>query len=278
MKLKINELFAIDVETTGLDPEINRICEISILKIKNNNLDEIFTTFINPETKIPINISNLTGIRDIDLENAPKFKEVAEKIYNLINQKILLCHNANFDISFLKKEFERSGYKLPEIKIIDTYIIAKKFFKFKKNSLQSISKFYKIKGTEHRAEDDAKKTFEIFKIFCRQLEKKYRSFSLNSLFLFRYQKNFFLKRIIFDINQIENKIYLNKDILEKIEKALNEQREILIKYINKKNEITERKILPIEIINENGVKYLIGFCKLRGEERKFRIDRIKKII
>ncbi|MCM8786136.1 MAG: exonuclease domain-containing protein [Candidatus Omnitrophica bacterium] len=279
MKIKIDEIIVLDVETTGLNPEIDRICEISLLKFKNSNLIENFTTFINPESKIPSNISKLTGIRDIDVENAPKFEQVAEKIYDFINGKILLCHNASFDISFLKKEFERTKkYNLPEIKIIDTYLIAKKFFNFKKNSLHAISEFYKIEGTEHRAEDDAKKTFEIFKIFCRELGKIYRSISLNSLFLFRYQKNFFLKRIIFDINQIENKIYLKKVILEKIEKALNEKREILIKYMNMKKEITERKILPIEIINENGVKYLIGFCQLKKEERKFRIDRIEKII
>ncbi|MFN4226963.1 MAG: exonuclease domain-containing protein [Candidatus Ratteibacteria bacterium] len=278
MKIKINNLVVVDVETTGLNPEIDRICEISLLKIKNDHLVEKFTSFINPEVKIPHYISELTGISDIDVENAFEFKDIVKKIYNFIKGEILLCHNASFDISFLKKEFERSGCDFPEVKIIDTYLIAKKFFNFRKNSLQAISKYYNIEGTAHRAEEDAKKTFEIFKIFCKQLEERYRAISLNSLFLFKYQKDFLLRRIIFDINQIEDKIYSDKVILEKIEKALNEKKEIVIKYMNMKKEMKERKVLPLEIINENGVKYLIGFCQLKKEERKFRIDRIKKIM
>lgn len=279
MKIEISDIIAVDVETTGLNPELDRICEISLLKIKNNNLVEKFTSLINPEIKIPEKISEITGIKDKDVESAPKFKDITEKIYKFIDGEILLCHNAGFDISFLKKEFERAGFQFPEIKIIDTYLIAKNFFQFKKNSLHALSKLYNLnRMTEHRAEDDAKATFEIFKIFCRELEKRYRSISLNLLFLFRYQKNFFLKKIIFDINQIENKIYSDKVILEKIEKALIEKREILIRYMNIKKEITERKIIPLEIVNENGVRYLKGFCQLKKEERKFRIDRIKKIV
>ncbi|HOK56067.1 MAG TPA: exonuclease domain-containing protein [bacterium] len=279
MKIKINDLIVLDIETTGLNPDKDRICEVSFLKIKKDNLIENFTTLINPEIKIPESVSLISGIKDVDVENAPKFKEIVEKIRNFINGEILLCHNASFDISFLKKEFERVGYQFPEVKIIDTYLIAKNFFSFRKNSLHYLSQFYKLKRiSEHRAEDDAKATFEIFKIFCREIEKRYRPNSLNLLFLFRYQKKFFYRRIIFDINQIENKIYPDRIILEDILKALSEKKEILIRYMNFKKEITERKILPLEIIDENGVKYLKAFCQLKKEERKFRIDRIKKIM
>ncbi|MGC8976711.1 MAG: exonuclease domain-containing protein [Candidatus Ratteibacteria bacterium] len=279
MRIRIPEIVALDIETTGLDPEKDRICEIALLKVKENKIDKKFITLINPEVEIPEDVSKINRIRDIDIENAPKFKEKIEEIERFINKKILLCHNANFDILFIKKEFEKAGYKFPEVRIIDTYLMAKKFFSFKKNSLQYLSKFYKLKRKrEHRAEDDAKATFEIFKIFSKELERKYRLNSMNLLNHFKYQKDFLSRIIIFDINKFLNKIYPDRIILEGIEKALNEKKEILIRYKNNKKEIKERKILPLEIFEQGGLKYLKAFCYYRNAERKFRFDRIIEIL
>jgi len=270
MKIKIPEIVALDIETTGLDPENDRICEISLLRIKEEEIVEKFTTLINPEIKIPEEIYFISGIVNEDVKNSPFFKNVVEKINNFIKGKVVLCHNANFDISFLKKEFERCGFKFPEIKIIDTYLIAKNFFDFESNSLSFLSSFFGIKRIcEHRAEDDAKATFEIFKLLLEEMEKDY--------------DGDFIKKVIFNLNEINQQNYDRKSLEEFIKKAILEKRKIMITYVSTnvvsgiKKEITERKILPLEIIEENGVKYLKAFCYLRNEERKFKFDRILEI-
>ncbi|MCM8772804.1 MAG: exonuclease domain-containing protein [Candidatus Omnitrophica bacterium] len=275
MKFKINEIVALDTETTGLNPENDRICEIALLKIKNGKIveNESFSTLINPERDIPKEITFISGIRNEDVYDKKNFKDRIDVIYNLINGKIILCHNSSFDISFLEKEFERCGLDFPEIKIIDTYWIAKRFFRFKKNSLNYLTKYFGIKrNIEHRAEEDAKATFEIFKILCENLYKKrvtnYKSFNL--LHLYRLFKNNFIKKLTFEFEKKKCKV-------EKIEKALKDGKEIFITYSNKKGDILQRKIKPLEIIEENGVKYLKAFCTLKKEERKFRFDRIFKI-
>ncbi|MCS7181158.1 MAG: 3'-5' exonuclease, partial [bacterium] len=165
MKTKIPEIIVLDTETTGLNPEEDRICEIALLRIREGEIVEKFATLINPEIKIPTEVSFISKILDDDLKNAPLFCSIVDKVNEIIKGKIILCHNADFDISFLKKEFKRCGIEFPEIKIIDTLLIAKRFFNFKSNSLSYLSHYYKIERTiQHRAEDDAKATFEIFKI------------------------------------------------------------------------------------------------------------------
>lgn len=266
MEIKIPEIVALDVETTGLDPKIDRICEIALLKIKEEIIVEKFISLINPEMENPPIKFPVNEIKYDDVKDAPFFRDVAEKIYNFMKDKIILCHNANFDIPFIKKEFERCRYEFPKIKIIDTYLIAKKFFNFESNSLDYISNFFGIERIwKHRAEDDAKAAFEIFKLFCKEIKKEYN-----------YEIDF-VQKIIFDINQINNKITYDETIIEKVLEAIEERKEIVIMYVSNK-EITKRKILPIEVFDEGGVKYLKAFCYYRNEERTFRFDRIVEIL
>lgn len=213
MKYKIPQIVAVDIESTGLSPEENRICEIALLKIKDRKIIEKFVSLINPEKEIPSYISAINGITNKMVENAPTFKQVALKIYDFIKGEILLFHNANFDFPFIKKELERAGLSFPKTKIIDTYLIAKRYFKFYKNSLHYISHYYRIeRKQEHRAEDDAYTAFRIFENFYKQLmkrkeiyfsdEKIFRNFIKNSF----ERKTKFWEKLIFDIDEIIGKI------------------------------------------------------------------------
>jgi DNA polymerase III epsilon subunit family exonuclease len=268
MKIKIPEIVALDTETTGLNPEKDRIIEIALLKFKNFQIEKKFVQLINPETG---EFYSISGIKSEDVKDSPKFKDIVGEIYNFMKDEIILCHNANFDIQFLKKEFERSNFPFPEIRIIDTLLIAKKFFNFRSNSLDNLSKNFNIKRiAEHRAEDDARIAFEVFKSFCENIEDE-------------YDIDFVQKIIIFDIKQIGNKIYFNREIYGKILKAIERREKLTIIYVSNKNsemkkEITKRKILPLGIIEENSVKYLRAFCYLRDGERTFRFDRIIEIV
>lgn len=207
--MKIPQIVAVDVETTGLCPEIDRICEIALLKIRDGKIIDKFVSLINPEKEIPSCVSSIHKITDQIVKNAPNFKEIALKVYDFINGEILLCHNAGFDIPFIKMEFARCKIDFPKTRIIDTYKIAKKYFSFSKNSLDYISNHYGIKRNEkHRAEDDAYTAFKVFEKLYQELlkrkeiyimdEKIFRNFIKGS-----FERKFkFFEKLVFDIEKI----------------------------------------------------------------------------
>ncbi len=106
----------IDVETTGLNPDEHRIVEICLLTVENGDVKEVWTSRFNPEG--PVGKTEIHGITDADVRNAPFFRDSLQEIQSRINDVVLIAHNARFDLAFLRAEFERSGFKadwLPSI-------------------------------------------------------------------------------------------------------------------------------------------------------------------
>jgi DNA polymerase-3 subunit epsilon len=106
----------IDVETTGLNPDEHRIVEICLLTVENGDVKEIWTTRLNPEG--PVGKTEIHGITDTDVRNAPLFRDSLQEILARINGVVLVAHNARFDLAFLRAEFDRAGHKsdwLPSI-------------------------------------------------------------------------------------------------------------------------------------------------------------------
>ncbi|MCM8762177.1 MAG: 3'-5' exonuclease [Candidatus Omnitrophica bacterium] len=168
-----DEIVALDVETTGLDSEKDRIVEIALIRIKQGSIVEKLVTLLNPEIKIPPDVSLIHGITDEQIKDAPFFRDIAVKVLEIINQKTILVHNADFDIPFLKKELKLCGLELSEIKIIDTLAIARNNFCFTNNSLSTIASYYKIDTSGyHRAEADAMMTYKIYCKLLEELQKK----------------------------------------------------------------------------------------------------------
>jgi len=100
----------IDIETTGGQPSQDRITEIAIFIHDGHQIVDKYNTLINPERPIPYFITQLTGITDAMVQDAPKFHEVARDIVKFTEDKIFVAHNVRFDYSFLKKEFADLGY------------------------------------------------------------------------------------------------------------------------------------------------------------------------
>ena len=100
----------IDIETTGGQPAQDRITEIAIFIHDGHQVVDQYNTLINPERPIPYFITQLTGITDAMVQDAPKFHEVAREIVKFTEDKIFVAHNVRFDYSFLKKEFADLGY------------------------------------------------------------------------------------------------------------------------------------------------------------------------
>ena len=141
MKKDFSSLVALDVETTGLNPESDNIIEVAIVKFENDEIVDKLVSLINPEREIPIEAKILNGIDESMLENEPKFKDIVKEIKKFLEGKTVIIHNSDFDISFLKKEFQLCGEEFPEFDVIDTLYIARKYF-----NLSSLLISYKVKS------------------------------------------------------------------------------------------------------------------------------------
>lgn len=94
---------SIDLETTGLDPKRDRIIEIGAIRVEQGQIVEEFSTFVDPGRKLEERITELTGIRDEDLADAPQLDEVFPQLLEFMGELPLLGHRILFDYSFLKK-------------------------------------------------------------------------------------------------------------------------------------------------------------------------------
>src|ERR1051325_200701 len=100
----------VDIETTGSYASANGITEIAIAIHDGKQLIDYYETLVNPEVPVPRFIQALTGITNAMLSQAPLFKDVAPKIHELLNGKVFVAHNVNFDYSFIKHHLALHGY------------------------------------------------------------------------------------------------------------------------------------------------------------------------
>src|SRR5262245_31789432 len=105
-------LAIVDVETTGSDPVADRITEIAVLEVDEHfALTAEWTTLINPGAAIPGAIQALTGITQGMVDRAPRFPQIAQELYERLVGRVFVAHNARFDYGFLRREFDRAGFK-----------------------------------------------------------------------------------------------------------------------------------------------------------------------
>ena len=148
---KPNNLVFLDIETTGLSMEHGaRTCEIAMLKV-SDGVETEFCTLVNPNCIIPEFSSNIHGITNEMVKDAPKFCDIAKDIADFINGFVLVCHNAYFDLNFVSKEIMESGINSPEMYFLDTLIISRQYFSFESNKLGDIAR---ILDTEPKRVDN----------------------------------------------------------------------------------------------------------------------------
>lgn len=160
-----NPLVFFDLETTGTDTAKDRIVEISILKIHPNGKEETKTKLINPGMPIPPGSTEVHGITDEDVKDAPTFKQIAKSLAEFMEGADIAGFNSSrFDVPLLAEEFLRAGvdYDFSKRKMIDVQII---FHKKEQRTLEAALKFYcgKELTDAHSAEADTRATYEVLK-------------------------------------------------------------------------------------------------------------------
>lgn len=179
-----NEYVVIDVETTGLNPSYDFIIELSAVKIKNNAIIDTFSTLVKPDEALYEDessneyyvddfITELTGITNEMLKNAPYISDVLEQFLSFVGNSIIIGHNVNFDINFiydnvleiLKRDFSND--------FVDLLRISRKVFPdFENHKLSTLADNFKVEvERSHRAEYDCITTFKCFE-FCRNYVEK----------------------------------------------------------------------------------------------------------
>ena len=161
-----------DIETTGFSPVNNRIIEIGAVKVSEGKIVDRFSAFVNPDVPIPFEIVKLTGITDDMVSDAAFIDTVLPEFLDFCGDCVLVAHNANFDMSFIKENTLRQKIE-KQFTYIDTVAIARILLPHQgKHTLDAVAKTLGISlENHHRAVDDAEATAEIFVKFIPMLEE-----------------------------------------------------------------------------------------------------------
>lgn len=179
-------MFAIiDIETTGQSYKFGKITEVALYQHNGQEVTNSFSTLINPEMDIPYFITELTGINNEMVKNAPKFYEVAKTLVEMTQGRTFVAHNASFDYKFIKEEYDKLGFNYNR-KTMCTVKLARKLLPG--HSSYSLGKLCSDLGIEingrHRAAGDALATVKLFEILLKQNESFQNPKAINNYRLF----------------------------------------------------------------------------------------------
>lgn len=176
--LELPENFVVfDLETTGLNPKENEIIEIAALKVNNLRIVDRFNTLIKPNEEITEFITNLTGISNELVKDAPSIKKVIPKFITFVENNILMGHNVNFDIDFISSNLIKIEQEPLKNDFVDTLRLGRIMLKeLYQHRLGDLAKFYDINTSgAHRAMKDVEMTYEVYKNLREDAIKKYGS-------------------------------------------------------------------------------------------------------
>lgn len=173
-------LAVIDVETTGLDPEHDRIIEVAIIEFRGGEVTQRYSTLVNPGRDVPPEVVKLTGIQPEELETAPRFADVAAAVVEHLEGRVFVAYNLAFDRAFVRTELERCGCEWPAKHYIDPLIFVRTLHKDQGSKrLGAVAERMGVTlESAHRAAFDAEVTGHILHKLAPQLPSTLRDLAL----------------------------------------------------------------------------------------------------
>jgi DNA polymerase-3 subunit epsilon len=259
-----NARFAfLDVETTGLSTWFgDRICQIAVVLTEGRRIKSTLDLVVNPERELSPSALHANGLDESKLTSAPLFAEVTGQLDAILEEAIVVCHNAKFDLQFLDNEYRRLGRVVEYPNLIDTLILARDYFDLPSYSLQSLAEAFNLpsRAQASRALADALTAKNLFFAMMDALKPNGKP----------------LEDYIGIYNSPacpQDGVYLPTELSE----AIHSGRRLHIKYMDKNGEISERWITPQEVLGLSDYLYLRAHCHTRNAERTFRLDRILEV-
>lgn len=156
----------VDLETTGLNPRLDKIVEIAILTVENGEVVDVFDTLVNPGIMIPFAASRVNNITDDMVRGEPTLESLIAKIHTLLDGKIVTGYNVTFDIGFLDQAFYDVGLIVDQMPFFDVLDLVRRKIPYGRtpnHRLETMKHFFGIQLVSHRAGDDCRITVEVLK-------------------------------------------------------------------------------------------------------------------
>ena len=252
----------VDVETTGLDPATgDRVCEIALLRVQGDQEIARFASLVHPQQPMRPGALAVHGITDAMLVDAPPFAAILPQIHALLQDTVLVAHNARFDVGFLRHEWQIAGQTFPFLAVVDTLALAQARYRFRHNSLGAIAGELGVTPTAlHRAMADVLTTWQVWQRFVADMRQE----GLVSLAHVLYPNS---------RRPVEELVAM----VTALQEAIPTGKPLQLRYQPEKAPATVRVVQPLEVYYERGHGYMRAFCHLRQEERNFRLDRITEL-
>ena len=252
----------VDVETTGLDSTTgDRVCEIALLRVCGDQAIGRFESLVHPQRPMTPGAMAVNGITDAMLVDAPPFAAVLPQVQALLQDAVLVAHNARFDVGFLRYEWQIAGQTLPSLAVVDTLALAQARYRFRHNSLGAIASELGIIPTSlHRAMADVLITWQVWQLCVAHM----RVAGPVTLAHVMYPHS---RRSVAELTAM----------ITVLQEAIPTGKPLQLRYQPEKAPETVRVVQPLEVYYERGHGYIRAFCRLRQEERNFRFDRIAEL-
>ena len=207
----------IDIETTGGNSKNDKITEIAIYVHDGEKIIKEYQTLVNPERPIPYFISQLTGIDDNMVKNAPKFYEVAKEIVETVKDTVFIAHNVGFDYNFIREEFKALGFEFKMKKLCTVQLSRKLLPGMDSYSLGKLCKELNIEiNGRHRAAGDALATVKLFDILLAKDNNRFIKLNADKVAVPAHLSNDLIKPlpeetgVYYFFDHEDNLIYIGK--------------------------------------------------------------------
>lgn len=264
------DFVAFDTETTGLSPHSEGLVEVAAVRFDLlTGAKEYFQTLVNPGKSIPWAATNVHGITDEMVFDAPSIDKVLPSFYKFIEGAIPVAHNAPFDIGFISLHSIRSGLEAPDVPVLDSCMFSRRVCTEQpSHSLGNLVRAHGIQASEfHRALADAKSCMEVFRIVVG------KSCGVNASWdelVSRHGRIYSFHDGSRPVSEQEL-----KERLAPLFTALEGKRPIWIHY---EGGFGAREVTPLLIYAKGSQQYMEATCHLDGMRKSFRLDRIKKVL